>query len=146
MGSGDGVFRFRDDIALAQVVLFSISFLYAVSFRWTRRIGWFCIGVFSILRLVGAGCMLGTVKKDSDGLWAGVFVCESLGIILLIFTLLEMMERMYVAVLENERRHEKTNYIRGSPETKSSLSSVGGFSSSRKSSPGLTSASRLAVL
>ncbi len=44
--------------------------------------------------------MLGTVKKDSDGLWAGVFVCESLGILLLIFTLLEMLDRMYVAGLE----------------------------------------------
>ena len=100
MGSGDGILRFRDGIAVAQVILFSVSFLYAVHFRWTRRIGWFCIGVFSILRLVGAGCMLGTVKKDSDDLWAGVFVCESLGIILLIFTLLEMLERMYVAGLE----------------------------------------------
>jgi hypothetical protein len=101
MGSGDGILRFRDGIAVAQVVLFSVSFLYAVQFRRTRRIGWFCIGIFSILRLVGAGCMLGTVKKDSDDLWAGVFVCESLGIILLIFTLLEMLERMYVARLES---------------------------------------------
>ena len=101
MGSGDGILRFRDGIAIAQVTLFSVSFWYAVHFRWTRRIGWFCIGVFSILRLVGAGCMLGTVKKDSDALWAGVFVCESLGIILLIFTLLEMLEKMYVAGLES---------------------------------------------
>lgn len=40
--------------------------------------------------------MLGTVTKDSDGLWGGVFVCESLGVLLLIFTLVEMMERMHV--------------------------------------------------
>lgn len=96
MGSGDGIIRYRDGIAIAQLVVFSVSCWYALQFRWTRRIGWFCIGGFSILRLVGAGCMLGTVKKDSDGLWAGVFVCESLGIILLIFTLLEMLQRMYV--------------------------------------------------
>lgn len=107
MGSGDGILRFRDGIAVAQVILFSVSFWYALDFRRTRRIGWFCIGVFSILRLVGAGCMLGTVKKDSDDLWAGVFVCESLGILLLIFTLLEMLDRMYVARLELNK--ETTN-------------------------------------
>lgn len=100
MGQGDGVIRFRDGIAIAQIILFSVSFLYALNFRRTRRMGWFCIGVFSILRLVGAGCMLGTVKKDSDGLWAGVFVCESLGILLLIFLLLEMLEKMCVLTLD----------------------------------------------
>lgn len=94
MGNGDGVIGFRDGIAIAQIAIFSISFLYAYQFRRTGRIGWFCIGVFSILRLVGAGCMLGTVKEDKDSLWAGVFVCESLGILLLIFTLLEMLNRV----------------------------------------------------
>ncbi|KAL8899640.1 MAG: hypothetical protein Q9207_006089 [Kuettlingeria erythrocarpa] len=94
MASGDGIFRFRHGIAAAQIVLFSVSLLYAYSFRQTRRIGWFTIGAFSIIRLVGAGCLLGTINKDSDGLWAGVFVCESLGILLLIFSLLEMLERI----------------------------------------------------
>lgn len=99
MGSGDGIIRFRDGTAIAQVILFSMSLLHAYHFRRTRRIGWFCIGVFSLLRLVGAGCMLGTVTKDGNGLWAGVFVCETLGVLPLIFTLLEMTERMYVFAL-----------------------------------------------
>ncbi len=99
MGSGDGIIRYRDGIAIVQIILFSWSLLYAVRFRRTGRIGWFCIGGFSILRLVGAGCMLGTVRRDSDSLWAGVFVCESLGVLLLIFTLLEMLERVYAAVI-----------------------------------------------
>lgn len=43
--------------------------------------------------------MLGTVTKDGNGLWAGVFVCETLGVLPLIFTLLEMTERMYVFAL-----------------------------------------------
>lgn len=98
MGSGDGILRFRDGIAIAQVILFTVSFLCAYYFRRTRRIGWFCIGVFSLLRLIGAGCMLGTVTRDSNGLWAGVFVCESLGVLLLIFTLLEMMQRINTTV------------------------------------------------
>lgn len=98
MGNGDGVLRFRDGIAIAQLILFSVPFFYALHFRRTGRIGWFCVGVFCILRLVGAGCMLGTVTRESSGLRAGVFVCESLGILLLIFTLLEMLDRMYVCI------------------------------------------------
>ncbi|KAF2119638.1 hypothetical protein BDV96DRAFT_486623 [Lophiotrema nucula] len=90
MGNGDGRIYYRDAIAIAQVVLFSLSFFCAVFFRWTRRF-WFTIFAFSTIRYVGAGCMLGTVNKDSDGLWAGVFVCESLGVLLLIFTVLEIL-------------------------------------------------------
>ena len=96
MGHGDGHITYRDGIAIAQVLCFSVSFLFALSFRRTGRIGWFTIGVFSLLRLIGAGCLLGTINSHSDGLWAGVFVCESLGLILLIFMVLEMLERMYV--------------------------------------------------
>ncbi|KAF9891768.1 hypothetical protein FE257_003249 [Aspergillus nanangensis] len=92
--AGDGVFRYRDGIAVAQVVYFFVALLAACYFRWTRRIGWFCIGVLAIFRLVGAGCMLGTIHNDTDGLWAGVFVCESLGVLLAIFLLLEILERI----------------------------------------------------
>lgn len=102
MGSGDGTIHYRDALSIVQLILFTPALLFAYYFRRTHRIGWFCIGVFSLLRLIGAGCMLGTVTKDSDGLWGGVFVCESLGVLLLIFTLLEMMERMYVFLVLTE--------------------------------------------
>lgn len=94
--AGDGVFRYRDGIAVAQVVFFSAAVLAALRFRWTRRIGWFCIGVLSIFRLVSASCMLQTIHHDTDNYWAAIFVCESLGVLLIIFLLLEMLERMYV--------------------------------------------------
>jgi hypothetical protein len=94
--AGDGIFRYRDGIAVVQVVAFSISLLFGVYFRYAHQIGWFCISVFSLFRLIGASCMLGTIRKDSHGLWAGVFVCESLGMILIIFLLLEILERVYV--------------------------------------------------
>ncbi|PLN83559.1 hypothetical protein BDW42DRAFT_164668 [Aspergillus taichungensis] len=92
--AGDGVFRYRDGIAVAQVVLFSAAVLAALRFRWTRRIGWFCIGVLSIFRLVSASCMLQTIHHDTDNYWAAIFVCESLGVLLIIFLLLEMLERI----------------------------------------------------
>jgi hypothetical protein len=94
--AGDGIFRYRDGIAVVQVIAFSLSLLFGVYFRYAHQIGWFCISVFSLFRLIGASCMLGTIRKDSDGLWAGVFVCESLGMILIIFLLLEILERVYV--------------------------------------------------
>ena len=94
MTSGDGILHYRDIIAIFQLVLFTPSLLAAYYFRRTHRLGWFCLGVFSLLRLIGAGCKLGTVTTDSHGLWAGVFVCESLGVLLLIFVLWEMMARM----------------------------------------------------
>lgn len=93
---GDSIFRYRDGICVAQIITFSVSFIFAGSFYYTRRIGWFCIGVFSIIRLVSASCYLAIMKNDSDSLWATVFVCESLGIMLIIFLFLELLHRVYV--------------------------------------------------
>jgi hypothetical protein len=92
--AGDGIFTYRDGIAAAQVAAFSTPFLFAIYFKYTRRIGWFCIGVFSLLRIIGASCKLAAINNDSRGLSAVIFVCESLGMILIIFLLLEMLERM----------------------------------------------------
>lgn len=100
---GDSIFRYRDGICVAQIITFSISFMFAVSFYWTRRIGWFCIGVFSIIRLVSASCYLAIMKNDSDSLWATVFVCESLGIMLIIFLFLELLHRVYVILYCSEK-------------------------------------------
>lgn len=92
--AGDGVFQYRDGIAVAQIIAFSAPLLAAIYFRYIHHIGWFCIGVFVLLRLIGASCKLATINNDSHGLWAAIFVCESLGMILIIFLLLEMLERM----------------------------------------------------
>jgi cellulose synthase/poly-beta-1,6-N-acetylglucosamine synthase-like glycosyltransferase len=91
--SGDGVFTYRDGIAAAQIIAFSLPLLFALYFKYTGRIGWFCIGVFSCLRIVGASCKLAALNNNSRGLSAAVFVCESLGMVLIIFLLLEMLER-----------------------------------------------------
>ncbi|KAG9517415.1 hypothetical protein KCV07_g6208, partial [Aureobasidium melanogenum] len=90
----DGIFRYRDGICVAQIITFSISFIFAVGFYWTRRIGWFCIGVFSLIRLISASCYLAIMNNDSKSLWATVFVCESLGIMLIIFLFLELLHRV----------------------------------------------------
>ena len=77
--SGDGVFTYRDGIAPAHIVAFSLPLLFAVYFKYTGRIGWFCIGAFSLLRLVGATCKLAAINSGSRDLSAAMFVCESLG-------------------------------------------------------------------
>ncbi|KAG9640814.1 hypothetical protein KCU64_g12813, partial [Aureobasidium melanogenum] len=102
---GDGVFRYRDGICVAQIITFSISFIFAVGFYWTRRIGWFCSGVFSLIRLVSASCYLAIMQNDSDGLWATVFVCESLGIMLIIFLFLELLHRVNKVVPVVHKRY-----------------------------------------
>jgi hypothetical protein len=95
MSGGDGVFTYRHGIAVTQLVLFSVSLFLAGYFKYGHRNGWFCIGVFSIIRIVGAGCMLATITNDADGVWAGVFVTESLGMVLIVFLLIELMIRAY---------------------------------------------------
>ncbi|KAK7975827.1 MFS general substrate transporter [Apiospora arundinis] len=93
MSGGGGVFGFRHGIATAQLVLFFLALCIAIYFKLGHRNGWFCIGVFSIFRVVGAGCMLGTITNDASSVWAGVFVCESLGMVLIVFLLIEFMAR-----------------------------------------------------
>ncbi|KAL2260220.1 hypothetical protein VTK26DRAFT_5858 [Humicola hyalothermophila] len=93
MSGGDGVVTYRHGIAIGQLVLFSVAMCFAVYFKLRYRNGWFCIGVFSAIRVIGAGCMLGTISKDSDGLWAAVFVCESLGMVMMVILLLEFLYR-----------------------------------------------------
>ncbi|KAK8065761.1 hypothetical protein PG997_012508 [Apiospora hydei] len=104
MGADHSIFGFRHGIAVAQVALFAASLAIGVYFYGLERLGiprrngWFCVGVFSVFRLVGAGCMLGTLANDDDSVWAGVFVCESFGMVLIVFLLLELMQRANNAV------------------------------------------------
>jgi hypothetical protein len=93
MSGGDGIFTYRHGIAVAQLIFFSVSLFVAAYFKYGHRNGWFCIGVFSIFRIVGAGCMLGTITNDADSVWAGVFVCEAFGLVLIFFLILELLYR-----------------------------------------------------
>ncbi|KAH0355077.1 hypothetical protein KCU83_g1992, partial [Aureobasidium melanogenum] len=102
---GDSIFRYRDGICVAQIITFSISFLFAVTIYWTQRIGWFCIGVFSLIRLVGASCYLAIMQNDLDSFWATVFVCESLGIMLIILLFLELLHRVNKVVPVVHKRY-----------------------------------------
>jgi hypothetical protein len=98
MAGGPG-FTYRGGISIAQIVAFSPLFLFAVYFKYTGPIGWFCCGVFCLLRLIGASCKLAAMNSDSRGLSAAIFVCKSLGMILIIFLLLGILERAYVITL-----------------------------------------------
>ncbi|KAJ5813750.1 uncharacterized protein N7503_000500 [Penicillium pulvis] len=92
--SGSKSFGYRDGIAIAQIVAFSFPLFGAIYFKFHHQLGWFCIGVFTILRLISASCKLTLIRHDSHGLRAAILVCESLGMILIIFLLLEMLERI----------------------------------------------------
>ncbi|THZ75912.1 hypothetical protein D6C85_02567, partial [Aureobasidium pullulans] len=92
MTYGDHHFTFRTSISIAQIPVFSLSLLIAYYFRRTHRMGWFCIGIFSIIRLVSASCLLALINEDKHSLKATVFVCENLGIMLFVFIFVEVLE------------------------------------------------------
>lgn len=90
-------FRARDGVAIAQIVLFSASLIIGIIIRIQQKNGWFCMSSFSIFRLIGASCLLATLQDDSRSAWAGVFVCESFGLIILTYLLLNQLDRVSVA-------------------------------------------------
>ncbi|KEQ89042.1 hypothetical protein M438DRAFT_331885 [Aureobasidium pullulans EXF-150] len=92
MTYGDHHLTFRTSISIAQIPVFSLSLLIAYYFRRTHRMGWFCIGIFSIIRLVSASCLLALINEDQHSLKATVFVCENLGIMLFVFIFVEVLE------------------------------------------------------
>lgn len=88
-----GEFKFRHGIAATQIPIFSAFLFFGALFYFQKKNGWFSIGLFSIIRLTGASCMLATLTNGSYGAWAAVYVCESLGLVLLTFLLLNMLQR-----------------------------------------------------
>ncbi|KAH7141080.1 hypothetical protein EDB81DRAFT_654457 [Dactylonectria macrodidyma] len=86
-------FGFRDGVAAAQIPFFSVFLCFGILFQRQHKDGWFGISFFSTIRLIGANCMLATIHADSRGVWAAVFVCESLGLVLLTFVLLNLLKR-----------------------------------------------------
>lgn len=98
MTYGDHHLTFRTSISIAQIPVFSLSLLIAYYFRRTHRMGWFCIGIFSIIRLVSVSCLLALINEDKHSLKATVFVCENLGIMLFVFIFVEVLEWVCVFI------------------------------------------------
>lgn len=86
-------FGYRHGVSVVQILAFSVALPCAVWMACTRRNGWFGIGGLSIIRLVGASCFLVTLTNNSRRVWAGAYVCEALGVALLTFLLLGILER-----------------------------------------------------
>ncbi|WQF79220.1 hypothetical protein CDEST_04234 [Colletotrichum destructivum] len=87
-------FQYRDGVAIAQIVFFFLFLCFGVLFRIQKKMGWFGILFISTIRIVGAGCMLGTITNGSRAVWATIFVCESLGLVLLTFVLIDFLKRV----------------------------------------------------
>ncbi|KXH36325.1 hypothetical protein CSAL01_13735, partial [Colletotrichum salicis] len=87
-------FRYRDGVAIAQIIVFLLYLSSGILFRIQKKMGWFGISFISTVRIVGAGCMLGTITNSSRGVWAAIFVCESLGLVLLTFVLFDLLKRV----------------------------------------------------
>ncbi|KAJ0159017.1 hypothetical protein CTA2_10475 [Colletotrichum tanaceti] len=100
-------FQYRDGVAIAQVAFFFLFLCFGVLFRVQKKTGWFGILFISTIRIVGAGCMLGTIANGSRAVWATIFVCESLGLVLLTFVLIDFLKRVnsFVQVLTQWHFH-----------------------------------------
>ncbi|KAK1997935.1 hypothetical protein LX36DRAFT_691050 [Colletotrichum falcatum] len=94
-------FRYRDGVAVVQIIIFSLFLCFGILFRLQKKTGWFGVSFISTIRVIGAGCMLGTITNNSRAIWATIFVCESLGLVLLTFTMLDLLKRVnsFVQVL-----------------------------------------------
>lgn len=92
-------FNARDGVAIAQIVLFTATLGLGIAVRLQRKNGWFCMASVSVFRLVGASCLLATMRDGSRSVWAGAFVCESFGLILLTYLLLNQLGRVWVSSL-----------------------------------------------
>lgn len=92
-------FRYRDGIAVAQIIVFTCFLFVGIIIGLQKKIGWFGLMTISIIRLVGASCMLATIQNSSQSVWAAVFVCESLGLIILTYLLLGQLTRVYVSIV-----------------------------------------------
>ncbi|KAH6695271.1 hypothetical protein F5X68DRAFT_227259 [Plectosphaerella plurivora] len=89
-------FNARDGVAIAQIILFTATFGLGVTIRIQRKNGWFSMVAVSIFRLVGASCLLATLRNGARSVWAGAFVCESFGLILLTYMLLNQNDSLHI--------------------------------------------------
>ncbi|KAI5238899.1 hypothetical protein E4T47_07079 [Aureobasidium subglaciale] len=88
---GEGQITYRSIISIFQIFTFSTSLTISYYFRRTNRLGYLCLVLFSIVRLISASCFLALINHDTYGLKATVFICEGLGIILFVFIFVEIL-------------------------------------------------------
>ena len=51
--------------------------------------------LMSVARIVGGSCLLAkTQDRGSYGLWAAVLVCEAIAILVVVFLMLDLLERV----------------------------------------------------
>lgn len=89
-----GSFEYRDAVSVIQIAVFPIFLWLGLKFKNEQKPGWFGIGFLSLCRIIGGSCMLALISRNTRGLWAAVLVCEAIGFLLLVFLLLELLEKM----------------------------------------------------
>ena len=94
MAFGDGTFTYRHGVSVAQIVVFALFLLAATHFKRLNRDCWLVISTISIVRIVGASCLLALIHDESTAVFVVAFVCESQGVLLVLFLLLEILQRM----------------------------------------------------
>lgn len=92
-----GAITYSDGLSILEFIAYLPSTFVAAFLIWRhgfRRSGGFIfLIIFTILRVVGAGCTLATINNPSTGLYTAAAVCNSIGLSPLLMACLGMLSR-----------------------------------------------------
>lgn len=84
-------------LSIAVLIFYAIGILPAsyVCYRHGigRHAGWLYLLTLPIVRIVGAACQIAAEQKPSVGLYTAAAVCNGIGLVPLLLTLLSMLKR-----------------------------------------------------
>lgn len=80
----DGQFTYRDGVAIIQLVFFlgylALGIILCLRHGFKRSNGWIAIVTLALLRVIGAGFQLATVKWANRTTYGGALICQGIGL------------------------------------------------------------------
>lgn len=94
---------YRDGLSILELIVYTPSLLIALvmDFRneFSLKSGWHFFLIFSLLRVIGNGCYLGTINDpDSTSLYLAYGICNSIGLSPLLLGMLALLHRVNASI------------------------------------------------
>ncbi|KAJ5155801.1 hypothetical protein N7492_008604 [Penicillium capsulatum] len=103
-----GSVTYRDGLSVIDLIAFLPSFFVSAFLVWRhglRRSGGFIfLVIFTLLRVVGAGCALAAINNPSTGLYTAAAVCSSIGLSPLLMGCVGMLSRANESIANTTSR------------------------------------------
>ncbi|OKL64685.1 hypothetical protein UA08_01054 [Talaromyces atroroseus] len=137
---------YRQGLSILELIVYIPTLVMSLVVAWrhgfNRRAGWYFYILFSLARLVGNGCYLGTINDpDNENLYIAYGVCNSVGLAPLTLGVLAALSR----VNDSIQRNAGSGYwsaifrIAGLPSFIGMILSIVGMTTSSSLEAGLTS-------